>query len=214
MKNRSLILAAAALLCTLAFVATSSAQTATFSYNDGSGTPNAGSYAPGSSFTFSISLAFTPGGTVANLEGLSYWFEQQNPSAPFNFAITNRNATGSQFSVLQTPGVVYPQNMTPQNSSDLGGSLPGATGLGAGNYFIANVTVSIAANAVPGTYLIENTTTAIGKRSIVSDDQGHTFGIPQSVYTVTVVPEPGTAALVSIGLIGFAACWRKRVVGR
>ena len=38
-----------------------------------SGVPNAGTYTPGSSFTFSINLGFTPGGSIVNLDGLSYW---------------------------------------------------------------------------------------------------------------------------------------------
>src|ERR1700704_1175717 len=116
--KKYILAASAAFCCTFAAISVSTAQTASFSYNDGSGVPNAGSYAPGSSFTFSISLAFTPGGTIANLEGLSYYFEQQSPSAPFYFAITNRDVTGSQFTFLQTPGLSYPQSLTPQNAND------------------------------------------------------------------------------------------------
>ncbi|HEY3837260.1 MAG TPA: hypothetical protein VGL72_11845, partial [Bryobacteraceae bacterium] len=84
MKKQLLLAMAAA--CSLVAITSTSAQTAVFSYSDGIGAPDAGVYEPGSSFTFSISLAFTPGGSVANLEGLSYWFEQQNPGAPFNFS--------------------------------------------------------------------------------------------------------------------------------
>lgn len=195
--RKHLLTAAATLACTLAGVSISSAQTATFNYNDGSGTPNAGTYAPGSSFTFSISLAFTSGGSVANLDGLSYWFEQQNPSSPFNFAITLRDVTGSQFTVLQTSGLTYPQSLTPQNASDLGAFLP-ASGIGNGTYFIANLTVSIAPTAGAGTYLIENTTTG-GKTSILSDDLGHTFAIPQATYSITIVPEPASEILLVAG---------------
>src|SRR5205085_8366600 len=60
------------------------------------------------------------------------------------------------------------------------------TGVAAGNYFIANVTVSIAPSAASGTYIIENTTSG-AKTSVISDDQGHTFGIAHTSYTVTVV---------------------------
>src|ERR1700722_15903634 len=168
----------AAFISMFAAVTMASAQTASFIYNDGVGTPNAGTYAPGSSFTFSINLAFTSGGNVANVDGLSYWFEQQNPISPFYFSITNRDSTGSSFNDLQTTNLSYPQNMTPQNTNDLGASTQSGTGLGNGTYFVANLTISISASAAPGTYVIENTT-AGGKTSELFDDQGHGFAIPQ-----------------------------------
>src|SRR5256885_4027218 len=183
--------------CIFAGAASASAQTAVFSFDDHSGTANAGTYNPGDSFTFSITLTFAPGGAVQNLDGLSYWFEQQNPSAPFYFSITNRDKTGSMFTDLQTPGLVYPQNMTPANDKDLGAFLPDA-GVGAGVYFIANLTIKIDPTAASGTYQIENTTTG-GKTSIITDDQGHTFAIPQAIYTITVVPEPSSIALSALG---------------
>ena len=78
--------------------------TATFIYNDGSGVPDAGTYTPGASFTFSITLAFTSGGTITNLDGVSYWFQQKSPGSPFIASITLRDVTGSPFTDLQTPG--------------------------------------------------------------------------------------------------------------
>ena len=59
---KTYLIAVMAALTLSAGVGHAQAQSATFSYNDGNGAPNAGTYAPGSSFTFSISLAFTPGG--------------------------------------------------------------------------------------------------------------------------------------------------------
>ncbi|HEY4283384.1 MAG TPA: PEP-CTERM sorting domain-containing protein [Chthoniobacterales bacterium] len=207
--KKHLLIAAAVLISASALPVAASGQTAAFIYNDNNGVPNSGSYTPGSSFTFSIQLTFAPGGSVANLEGLSYWFEQQNPNAPFNFAITNRNVTGSQFTDLQTPGLTYPQNMTPQNADDLGAFLPGPTGVSAGNYFIANLTISISGSAAVGNYVIENTT-AGGKTSVITDDVGHTFAIPQATYTISVVPEPSSLALFGAGaaIFGAGACRR------
>ena len=153
---------------------------------------------PGDSFTFSITLGFAPGGPVANVDGLSYWFEQSNPSAPFYFSITNRDNTGSPFTDLQSPHIVYPQNLTPANASDLGALAP-AAGFGAGVYFVANLTIHIDPSATAGVYQIENTTTG-GKTSLVVDDQGHTFPIAQDVYTITIVPEPSSLALCATGL--------------
>src|SRR3954470_6652425 len=121
LTKKYLLTAVAALSCTFAAIQGASAQTALFSYNDGNGVPDAGSYHPGDSFTFSISLTFAPGGAVTNLEGLSYWLQQKTPAgSPFNFSITLRDVTGSQFTDLQTPALSYPQLLNPSNASDLG----------------------------------------------------------------------------------------------
>jgi hypothetical protein len=202
----------AALGCSLALFSTASAQTALFIYNDGNGVPNAGTYHPGDSFTFSITLAFTPGGTVANLEGLSYWFQQQSPAgAPFNFSITLRDVTGSGFTDLQTPGLTYPQTLNPSNANDLGALLPiGQPADGAGSYLVANITVSIDPNApISGTYVLSNTITG-SKTSVITDNAGHTFAIPEADYTVTLVPEPATWAAGILAIAGLVFTQRRR----
>jgi len=195
-----LLAVATALLLVFAAVFNVSAQSVSFSYDDGAGTPDAGTYAPGSSFTFGINMLFTSGGSIANVEGVSYWFQQSVATAPFNFAITNRDLSASFFSFPQTSpaNLTYPQNMTPANAKDLGGSTEDGSGVPSGSYFIANVTFSISASAAPGTYFIENTTTS-PKASVIADTNGHTFAIPQAIYTITVVPEPGSIALLGIG---------------
>src|SRR5438045_2672704 len=195
--------AVAVLSFVLVAVSAANAQTALFIYNDNNGVPNAGTYTPGSSFTFNISLAFTPGGSIANLDGLSYWFQQTNPSiAPFPFSITLRNVAGSSFTDLQTPGLTYPQTLNPSNAKDLGALLPGSTpAFGAGTYFIAALTISIPLNApTTGTFTISNTF-AGGKTSVITDDLGNTFAIPEADYTITMVPEPATWLTPALGVL-------------
>lgn len=185
-KN-SLLTLTAAFACIFAVISESSAQTANFIFDDQNGPADAGSYPPGANFTLSVNLSFAPGGNIGNFEGLSYWFEQQSPLAPFYFSITNRDVTGSAFTALQSPGLTYPQTLAPTNLPDLGATTEDGNGFGSGTYFIANLTISIAPSAAPGTYIIENTTNVAGKRSIIADSLGHTFGIPHTSYTLTVV---------------------------
>jgi len=212
MKKQLLV----AVALVLAAYGSAQAQSALFIYNDGSGTPNAGTYTPGSSFTFSINLAFTPGGSISNLDGLSYWGTQQSPGSPTPFAITNRDVTGSMFTDLQTPGLTYPQNLNPTNANDLGaaipvGSPPGSEAVGAGTYFIANITISIPLNApTTGTFVISNTISG-AKTSVISDSFGHTFAIPEADYTITMIPEPATWLTPTLGVIALLVVQRRKV---
>lgn len=207
-----LLLAAIALTAAFLFSATNGkAQTDLFIYNDNSGVPNAGTYTPGSTFTFSINLAFTPGGTISNLDGVSYWFTQRSPASPTPFAITLRDPTGSIFNSLQTPGMTYPQNLNPTNANDFGAFIASGPGVGAGTYFVANITVSIPLSApTSGTYVISNTTTG-GKTSVIADSFGHTFAIPEADYTITMIPEPATWVTPVLGAVAMLFAQRRRV---
>src|ERR1043166_9125915 len=210
--KKYLLTAAAAFLCSFAAVSSSSAQSALFIYNDGSGTPNAGTYQAGSSFSFTVSIAFTPGGNISNLEGLSYWFQQVSASgggSGFPFAITLRDVTGSPFTDLQS-GLTYPEQLNPSNPHDLGALRPiGQPAEPAGTYLVATLTFSIAANARPGTYVISNTFSG-GKTSVITDSAGHTFAIPESDYTITVVAVPQPATWTAGGLIFAALLFSQR----
>jgi hypothetical protein len=205
-----------ALICALAGLTnTAPAQTAAFSYNDGNGTPDAGTYHPGDSFTFSITLAFTSGGAVTNLDGLSYWFQQKSPGSPFIASITLRDVTGSSFTDLQTPGLTYPQSLNPSNANDLGAAIPSnQSALGNGSYLVANITVQISDTApVTGTFVLDETLSG-GKTSVISDSAGHTFAIAEADYTITMVPEPGTWVAGSLVLASLLYSQRRRFARR
>jgi hypothetical protein len=213
--KKQLMAAIAASVCLLGAMGVSSGQTATFVYNDGNGVPDAGTYSPGDSFTFSISLVFTSGGTITNLDGVSYWLQQKSPGGgPFIASVTLRDVTGSAFSDLQTPGLSYPQNLNPSNANDLGGAIPSnQSALGSGGpYLVANITVQISSGApTMGTFVLSQTLTG-GKTSVISDSAGHTFAIPEADYTITMVPEPGTWIAGSLVLIALVFAQRRRIL--
>lgn len=198
--HRYLLSLTAAVAVFFAVGSSAQAQTAVFGFDDGVGVATAGTYNPGDSFTFSITLGFAPGGNMPNVDALSYWLEQQNPNAPFYFSITNRDNTGSTFTDLQTPHITYPQSLSPSNASDLGALTSDGGGRGAGAYFVAKITIQISPSAVPGSYQIESTTTG-GKTSVAFDNTGtHSVPITPGIYTITIVPEPGTVALFASGI--------------
>jgi hypothetical protein len=81
--------------------------------------------------------------------------------------------------------------------------------------FVANITLQIAANATPGTYVIGNTISSTpnvgGRISRFNDNQGDTADISQSDLTIVIVPEPSTYALLAFAGIGAAVyVYRRR----
>ncbi|MFL6595160.1 MAG: PEP-CTERM sorting domain-containing protein [Chthoniobacterales bacterium] len=198
--------------------------------------------APGGSFTFSVNLVFVSGGLEANVKGLSLWFYQMNPSSgPFTLSFTDRDNTGSFFGNVQTDNTDLfgdptdpmnnpPRNMplSPINNQGAGSPylLTERTDLGAvantqrasGTYFIANITLSTAANTAPGTYTISNTTAATtnvgGRISVTNSSTGQqTFAIDQSTFSFTVIPEPSTYALMAVGAVALGmVAYRRRAV--
>jgi hypothetical protein len=215
---KTVIVAAAILFSSFSGVAPhAAAQSAFFQY---SGVPS--SVTPGSSFTIGVHIVYTAGGNISNLAGLSYWMWQSagtgNP-----FSITNRDVSGSVFTDLQSGNLQYPQRLTPinrnpdgtTNQTDLGALAAIGQPLGNGTYFVANLTFSLSSSFVPGNYTISNTTEPTpgvgGRFSVIVDTDGDTFAIAASPLTFNVIPEPGTGALVAVGLVSLgAAGWRRR----
>lgn len=213
--KKLLIISAIAFAYIVSAVPPAFAQTASFTY-----TNLPVNVAAGGTFTIGISVVFTPGGTVANLRGLSYWMFQSNPASGFPFTITNRDVTGSSFNILQSPGLTYAQKLDPISRNSDGSTTN--TDLGAvasssfanGSQFVANLTFSVAANATLGSYTISNTTATtpnVGSRiSRVFDSNGNGKDITSSPFTFTVIPEPSTFVLLGLGAVAAGGAFYRR----
>ena len=191
-----------------------SAQTANFIYT---GVPVA-PILPGSTFTIHMSIQVVTGNFMGNFLGLSYWFAQSSPGG-FGFQLNSR-VTGvngqpgaSLFTDLFSPDLQLPQTMDPINRNPNGTTT--STDLGAftqlpaqpsGTWFIADITFQVRPDAVPGAYTLGNTTNTtpgVGSRiSVWFDDDGDAASIAASPFTITVVPEPDSFALMVVGAVG------------
>jgi PEP-CTERM motif len=187
---------------------------AILSFNDnnaGDLGPAAGTYSPGSSVTFDITLgvANSGGDPVHNVTGLSYWFETSAANNSY-FTITSRNLTGSQFSdPQQTP--TGDAIVAGGNAHDMGATVPDTNSPlpSDANYFVATVTLQIAPNTPAGTYTISTTTLASNngpKTSAAFSNEGNNVTLRHNLaatsYTITVVPEPATMSLLALSGLG------------
>ncbi len=104
-----------------------------------------------------------------------------------------------------------------QTGTDLGGLT--VVPQPSGTYPFANVTFMVAANAVPGSYVLRNTTSTTpgvgGRISIINDSEGDTFPIAASPLNVAIMPEPSSIALLCVGLISAGVVsYRRRATAR
>jgi hypothetical protein len=210
--KKTIVVALFAFAAALHFAPDARAQSASFTY---SGVPT-GALQPGSTFSISINVVFTSGGAINNLAGFSAWLWQASPTGPYPFTLVSATFNGGAFAgVAPVPQVLDPIMRSPSGGQSGFGGTP-TIPLASGSYLFGTFTFSVASNAQAGVYTIGSTTPATpnvgGRTSIISDSDGDTFGIADSRFNVTVVPEPSTFALIGVGalLVGTAARRRTR----
>lgn len=191
--------------CSL-FSATAAHATVLLSLTDAVGDPALVTIAPGDSFNVTLSLSSSLEATI----GLSY-FLQTIGAGDGQFRITARNIMASPFSDLTTADSIALQAnnalLDPRNDSDLGGLVANLLSPnGTGSFLVATYTIEALSTIAPGgSYTIQTSAD-----SIATDTGFVDMSLPQASYTVQVVPEPTTAALFGVALLGFSAAARRR----
>ncbi len=181
-------------------------------FNDlglGGGDAISGTYNSTDTFSFDVSLTFS--GYTST--GLSFWLETATGFAG-NLSITGVTYGTAFPDPTQTLPDPAPFDVSSGASAgfmtearDLG-STENAGPVAAGTYFVAHITFSIT-GAAPGTYTLRSTITS-PHTSEVTDSGFQDNSLGATSYTITIVPEPSTAALIALTLAGVGVIAHRR----
>ncbi len=189
--------------------------TQSLSFDDGSGTPNAGTYMSTDTISFDVFLTFAG----YNSPGMSFWLEGQNGIAQF---LTLTSVTfGTTFPDPTTPsGQIPGQHFNSASGAspgfmsevpDLGSTGDPQTPATPGTYLECHVVLQVT-GAMMGTFILQSTTVVPHASEVADTDFGDHNIVPAAQYMITIVPEPTTLALIGMTAVGGAFIAHRRRV--
>lgn len=142
--------------------------------------------------------------------GVSVYLETTNGVGLFSIA--GRDTSLTPYVDLTTNSLSGSNALLNPRTADLGGTLVNPSSpINAGTFQISTFTIRANAALTPGTYTVS--TSDILSTVQRTQAEGFTSGpVPPTVFTVHIVPEPGSASLMLSGLIGLVGLRRRIAV--